>query len=54
MLVNKNQPKWGHLKLLHELLKSMEDVLTQGTTNHTDYGNLLTVSFCVQPSVYMF
>uniref|UniRef100_A0A368UHP8 beta-galactosidase n=1 Tax=Glycine max TaxID=3847 RepID=A0A368UHP8_SOYBN len=44
--VNKNQPKWGHLKLLHELLKSMEDVLTQGTTNHTDYGNLLTLILC--------
>ncbi|RZB91759.1 beta-galactosidase 15-like [Glycine soja] len=41
---NKNQPKWGHLKQLHELLKSMEDVLTQGTTNHTDYGNLLTAT----------
>ncbi|KAG5006945.1 hypothetical protein JHK85_025487 [Glycine max] len=41
---NKNQPKWEHLKLLHELLKSMEDVLTQGTTNHTDYGNLLTIN----------
>lgn len=38
-----NQPKWGHLKQLHELLMSMEEVLTYGDVKHTEYGHLTTV-----------
>lgn len=41
---NMNQPKWGHLKQLHELLKSMEKVLTYGDVNHTEYGHLTTAT----------
>ncbi|KAK7405319.1 hypothetical protein VNO78_06537 [Psophocarpus tetragonolobus] len=41
---NINQPKWGHLKQLHEILKSVEDILTHGTSNHTDYGNMMTAT----------
>nr|KYP63346.1 Beta-galactosidase [Cajanus cajan] len=41
---NLNQPKWGHLKQLHEVLKSMEEVLTHGTSNNTHYGNMMTAT----------
>ncbi|KAF3439717.1 hypothetical protein FNV43_RR17995 [Rhamnella rubrinervis] len=41
---NLNQPKWGHLKQLHEVLKSMEFVLTHGNVNTTDYGNSVTAT----------
>ncbi|KAJ1378444.1 Glycoside hydrolase, family 35 [Sesbania bispinosa] len=41
---NLNQPKWGHLKRLHEILKSMEDVLTQGSSNNIEYGNMVTAT----------
>ncbi|XP_068666341.1 beta-galactosidase 7-like [Aristolochia californica] len=34
-----NQPKWGHLKELHAVLKSMERVLTHGDNVTTDMGN---------------
>ncbi|XP_043690636.1 beta-galactosidase 15 [Telopea speciosissima] len=36
---NLNQPKWGHLKELHLLLKSMEKVLTYGDVNTIVFGN---------------
>ncbi|KAF8396486.1 hypothetical protein HHK36_018109 [Tetracentron sinense] len=41
---NLNQPKWGHLKELHLLLKSMEKVLTNGDVNTTDFGNSVSVT----------
>ncbi|KAJ4955330.1 hypothetical protein NE237_012113 [Protea cynaroides] len=41
---NLNQPKWGHLKELHLLLKSMEKVLTHGDVNTTDLGNFVTAT----------
>ncbi|TKY46213.1 Beta-galactosidase protein [Spatholobus suberectus] len=41
---NLNQPKWGHLKRLHELLKSMEKVLTMGSSNNIEYGNMMTAT----------
>ncbi|XP_027357220.1 beta-galactosidase 15-like [Abrus precatorius] len=41
---NLNQPKWGHLKRLHELLKSMEKVLTLGSSNNVEYGNMMTAT----------
>ncbi|RDY03088.1 hypothetical protein CR513_13361, partial [Mucuna pruriens] len=33
------QPKWGHLKELHRVLKSMENSLTNGIVSETDLGN---------------
>ncbi|KAK7251637.1 hypothetical protein RIF29_35004 [Crotalaria pallida] len=39
---NLNQPKWGHLKQLHEVLKSNEKILTQGSTRNIDFGNKVT------------
>ncbi|QCD80206.1 beta-galactosidase [Vigna unguiculata] len=33
------QPKWGHLKELHSVLKSMEETLTNGKVSETDFGN---------------
>ncbi|RDX58412.1 hypothetical protein CR513_62274, partial [Mucuna pruriens] len=33
------QPKWGHLKELHRVLKSMEETLTNGNVSETDFGN---------------
>ncbi|KAK6941269.1 D-galactoside/L-rhamnose binding SUEL lectin domain [Dillenia turbinata] len=41
---NLNQPKYGHLKQLHEVLQSMEYVLTHGDVNTTDMGNSTSVS----------
>uniref|UniRef100_A0A9I9CPE9 Beta-galactosidase n=1 Tax=Cucumis melo TaxID=3656 RepID=A0A9I9CPE9_CUCME len=41
---NMNQPKWGHLKQLHELVKSMEKVLTYGDVKHIEYGHLTTAT----------
>ncbi|OIW01968.1 hypothetical protein TanjilG_11542 [Lupinus angustifolius] len=41
---NFNQPKWGHLKNLHVVLKSMEAVLTQGSSSTVDYGNMTTAT----------
>lgn len=40
---NLNQPKWGHLKQLHTLLKSMEKPLTYGNISTIDLGNSVTV-----------
>ncbi|GFY98543.1 beta-galactosidase 15 [Actinidia rufa] len=36
---NLNQPKWGHLKQLHHVLKSMEMTLTHGNVSNMDIGN---------------
>ncbi|KAK7363329.1 hypothetical protein VNO77_05468 [Canavalia gladiata] len=33
------QPKWGHLKELHRVLKSMEESITNGNVSETDFGN---------------
>ncbi|XP_022972701.1 beta-galactosidase 7-like [Cucurbita maxima] len=41
---NTAEPKWGHLKQLHDLVKSMEEVLTYGEVNHTEYGHLTTAT----------
>ncbi|KAF8397786.1 hypothetical protein HHK36_016709 [Tetracentron sinense] len=41
---NLNQPKWGHLKELHLILKSMEKILTHGDVNTIDYGNSVSVT----------
>ncbi|CAK7336546.1 unnamed protein product [Dovyalis caffra] len=36
---NLNQPKWGHLKQLHDALHSMEDTLTRGNISSVDFGD---------------
>lgn len=41
---NLNQPKWGHLKRLHEVILSVEQIITNGDRKDTDYGNKMTVS----------
>ncbi|WZZ90595.1 hypothetical protein YC2023_119174 [Brassica napus] len=41
---NLNQPKWGHLKQLHTLLKSMEKPLTYGNISTIDLGNSVTAT----------
>ncbi|XP_038701892.1 beta-galactosidase 15-like [Tripterygium wilfordii] len=41
---NLNQPKWGHLKKLHEVLYAMEKTITYGEREDTDYGNLLSAT----------
>lgn len=42
-----NQPKWGHLKDLHLLLKSLEKIMLYGTatTKTFDKDNLESVYF---------
>ncbi|XLU27140.1 hypothetical protein S245_063206, partial [Arachis hypogaea] len=39
---NKAQPKWGHLKELHRVLKSMEESLTNENVSQIDFGNSIT------------
>ncbi|KAL5850777.1 hypothetical protein ACOSQ4_008790 [Xanthoceras sorbifolium] len=41
---NLNQPKWGHLKELHRVLKSMEKTLTHGNISSIDFGNSVTAT----------
>ncbi|XP_038688653.1 beta-galactosidase 7-like [Tripterygium wilfordii] len=41
---NLNQPKWGHLKQLHDVLHSMEKTLTHGNISTIDYGNSVTAT----------
>ncbi|XP_018844102.1 beta-galactosidase 15-like [Juglans regia] len=41
---NLNQPKWGHLKQLHVILKSLEKVLTYGSVKNVEYGINTTVT----------
>uniref|UniRef100_A0A7N0VCA4 beta-galactosidase n=1 Tax=Kalanchoe fedtschenkoi TaxID=63787 RepID=A0A7N0VCA4_KALFE len=36
---NPKQPKWGHLKQLHNVLFSIENTLTYGNSTDTDLGN---------------
>ncbi|GLT62865.1 hypothetical protein SLA2020_354680 [Shorea laevis] len=36
---NLNQPKYGHLKQLHDVLHLMEKTLTHGNITNVDYGN---------------
>ncbi|KAL7224940.1 hypothetical protein ACSBR1_026261 [Camellia fascicularis] len=39
-----NQPKYGHLKQLHNVLKSMERTLTHGNITTNDLGNMVSVT----------
>ncbi|RZC90168.1 hypothetical protein C5167_044796 [Papaver somniferum] len=41
---NLNQPKWGHLKELHQVLKSMQKTLTYGDITDTDFNNSVSVT----------
>ncbi|XP_002516256.2 beta-galactosidase 15 [Ricinus communis] len=41
---NLNQPKWGHLKQLHDILHSMEYTLTHGNISTIDYDNSVTAT----------
>ncbi|CAB4318482.1 unnamed protein product [Prunus armeniaca] len=41
---NLNQPKWGHLKQLHEILKSLEYILTHGNITTIDFGNSVSAT----------
>ncbi|KAF6174297.1 hypothetical protein GIB67_040790 [Kingdonia uniflora] len=41
---NLNQPKWGHLKQLHNHLKSMEKTLTYGDISTTNFKDAVTVT----------
>ncbi|KAM1836147.1 hypothetical protein ACFX14_018109 [Malus domestica] len=41
---NLNQPKWGHLKELHQILKSMEYTLTHGNVTTTNFDNSVSAT----------
>nr|XP_009616320.1 beta-galactosidase 15-like [Nicotiana tomentosiformis] len=41
---NLNQPKYGHLKELHDVLHSMEKTLTSGNISNNDLGNSVSVT----------
>ncbi|ESQ33661.1 hypothetical protein EUTSA_v10006871mg [Eutrema salsugineum] len=41
---NLNQPKYGHLKQLHDVLHSMEKTLTHGNISTTDFGNFASAT----------
>ncbi|KAJ8543368.1 hypothetical protein K7X08_005891 [Anisodus acutangulus] len=41
---NLAQPKYGHLKELHDVLHSMEKILTSGNVNNTDLENSVAVT----------
>ncbi|KAL2331072.1 hypothetical protein Fmac_018653 [Flemingia macrophylla] len=41
---NLNQPKWGHLKQLHAVIKLGEKILTNGTRSDKDLGNAVTLT----------
>ncbi|XP_075673897.1 beta-galactosidase 7-like isoform X1 [Castanea sativa] len=41
---NLNQPKWGHLKQLHAVLKSMEMTLTHGNVSTIDFNNSVSAT----------
>ncbi|CAK7328307.1 unnamed protein product [Dovyalis caffra] len=41
---NLNQPKWGHLKELHQVLMSLEKTLLYGDVEEHDYGDLQYVT----------
>lgn len=40
---NLNQPKYGHLKELHDVLHSMENILTHGNITNINFGNSVSV-----------
>ncbi|KAK6136290.1 hypothetical protein DH2020_029954 [Rehmannia glutinosa] len=39
-----NQPKYGHLKQLHDVLHSIEQVLTYGNVSNVDFGNSVSAT----------
>ncbi|KAJ9183728.1 hypothetical protein P3X46_007540 [Hevea brasiliensis] len=41
---NLNQPKWGHLKQLHEVLHSIEETITHGNITTIDYHKSVTAT----------
>ncbi|CAH8363768.1 unnamed protein product [Eruca vesicaria subsp. sativa] len=41
---NLNQPKYGHLKQLHDILHSMEKTLTYGNVSTIDFGNFASAT----------
>ncbi|CAN6882349.1 unnamed protein product [Brassica oleracea] len=41
---NLNQPKYGHLKQLHDILHSMEKTLTYGNVSTIDFGNFVSAT----------
>uniref|UniRef100_M4CGN7 beta-galactosidase n=1 Tax=Brassica campestris TaxID=3711 RepID=M4CGN7_BRACM len=41
---NLNQPKYGHLKQLHDVLHSMEKILTYGNISTIDFGNSASIT----------
>ncbi|CAN6561112.1 unnamed protein product [Malus baccata var. baccata] len=42
---NLNQPKWGHLQKLHNIILSRERALTYGAVDKIDYGNMEATSY---------
>ncbi|XAR51103.1 Beta-galactosidase [Bertholletia excelsa] len=46
---NLNQPKWGHLKQLHDVLHSMEKTLTHGNITNSGLDNGVTVTIYATP-----
>ena len=51
---NIRQPKYGHLKDLHNLLKSMEKILVHGEHNDTAYAKNVTVRFTSHANYLFF
>ncbi|KAI4371826.1 hypothetical protein MLD38_010139 [Melastoma candidum] len=46
---NLNQPKYGHLKQLHDQLHNLESILTSGNITNTDLGNSVTATVYATP-----
>ncbi|KAL3744635.1 hypothetical protein ACJRO7_013837 [Eucalyptus globulus] len=46
---NLNQPKWGHLKELHDMLHSVEGTLTTGNITNVDLGNSVYATVYATP-----
>ncbi|KAI3410865.1 Beta-galactosidase [Psidium guajava] len=46
---NLNQPKWGHLKELHDMLHSVESTLTSGNITNVDLGNSVFATVYATP-----
>lgn len=55
LLGNLNQPKYGHLKQLHDVFHAMEKTLTYGNISTADFGNLVMVIliFCFFQFLYL-
>ena len=51
---NIRQPKYGHLKDLHNLLRSMEKILVHGEHNDTAYAKNVTVRFTSHANYLFF